>query len=139
MEKFLLKDTIESDSILLRKHRMSDAGKIFESIDKDRARLTKFLPWPPAIKTVQDEANYIDYTHKAWEQHRLFDYSIFYNPGEVFVGCRRGAGLLDRRRVRGQRTGLQGCRRFGCLSVRGRFFPAGGAVHGGQLPELPSG
>jgi len=92
MEKFLLKDTIESDSILLRKHRRSDAGKIFESIDKDRARLTKFLPWPPAIKTVQDEANYIDYTHKAWEQHRLFDYSIFYNPGEVFVGS---VGVLN--------------------------------------------
>lgn len=86
MDKFLLKDTIDSDRILLRKHRVSDAGSIFEAIERDRARLSNFLPWPPAIKTVQDEVNYIDYTHKAWEQYRFFDYSIFYKPGEIFVG-----------------------------------------------------
>lgn len=92
MEKFLFKDTIDSDSILLRKHRMGDAGKIFEAIDRDRARLTNSLPWPPAIKTVQDEVDYIGYTHKVWEQHRFFDYSLFYKPADAFIG---GVGVLN--------------------------------------------
>lgn len=92
MEKFLFKDTIDSERIFLRKHRADDAGKIFEAIDRDRARLTSFLPWPPAIKTVQDEANYIGYTHKTWEQHRFFDYSLFYKPDGAFIGS---VGVLN--------------------------------------------
>lgn len=92
MEKFSFKDTIGSARILLRKHRVSDAPEIFTAIDNDRARLTGSLPWPPAIKTVQDEVNYIEYTHKTWEQHRFFDYSLLYKPAGTFIGS---AGVLN--------------------------------------------
>jgi RimJ/RimL family protein N-acetyltransferase len=65
---------------------MGDAQSIFDAIDRDRARLANFLPWPPAIKIVQDEADYIAYTHELWEQHRFFDYSLFYKPAGAFIG-----------------------------------------------------
>lgn len=45
MEKVSLPNQLEGDRIILRRHEIDFAEKIFHSVDSNRARLREFLPW----------------------------------------------------------------------------------------------
>lgn len=68
--------------VVLRKHALEDAPRIFKAVDEDRARLSQFLPWVMDLRTVQDETDYIRITHTKRADCVEFDYSILTNAGE---------------------------------------------------------
>lgn len=86
MDKILLPPTIKSDRITLRKHNKEIAELMFSFVDRDRQRLREFLPWVDHTKTVQDEIDYIEMTHKKWDSHELFDYGIYRNSDNQYMG-----------------------------------------------------
>lgn len=62
------------------------AKVLFEEINADRERLSRFLPWPPFIKAILDEENYINDIHKKWNEKKAFGWSIFTKETDEFVG-----------------------------------------------------
>lgn len=67
------------ERIELRKHELSSAEAMFREVDSDRTRLGRFLPWVAGMHSPQDEKDFIEHTHREWEEFRLFDYSIMVN------------------------------------------------------------
>lgn len=59
---------------------------MFSYVEKDRARLEKFLPWVPFIKSAKDEAKFIKSMDKAWGAFSDFDYGIFRKADRLYVG-----------------------------------------------------
>ena len=47
------------DSVFIRPLKETDASGLFQTIDKNRAYLSTFLPWVPAVKEVVDSGNFI--------------------------------------------------------------------------------
>ena len=77
---------IKSERIALRKHAVELAELMFSFVDKDRARLREFLPWVDFTKTVQDEVDYIKMTHDEWEKCSEFDFGIYRNSDNQYMG-----------------------------------------------------
>ena len=86
MDPISLPEEIPATRITLRKHVVALAQTMFEYIDRDRDRLSQFLPWPAHITSVADERKYIEGTLKAWAKGTLFDYGIFRVADGVFMG-----------------------------------------------------
>lgn len=86
MNKNTVARKLDGTRIILRKHDEEMATIMFSYVDKDRERLSKFLPWVPKIQSVKDELNYIKHTHQCWEQATLFDYGIFRKSDELYMG-----------------------------------------------------
>ena len=70
-------ESLRTQRLLLRKHEVSLARRMFEFIDRDRARLAEFLPWAPSIRSVDDEEKYILQTRESWQKGQMFAYGIF--------------------------------------------------------------
>jgi len=81
-----LPETISAKRLTLRKHRVEMAEVMFRHVDRDRARLGKFLPWVAWTRGIHDEREYIEMTQRQWEDYKMFDYGVFLNEGDVYVG-----------------------------------------------------
>lgn len=57
------------DDILLRWPTMADAEDIFALIDSNREHLGRWVPWVYAIRTVDDERQWVQGRMKAQEEH----------------------------------------------------------------------
>lgn len=86
MEKISLSPQLDGSRIVLKKHDNSLAATMFSYVEKDRKRLSQFLPWVSFTRTVEDELNYIQHTHKCWIDGSLFDYGIFRKSDDVYMG-----------------------------------------------------
>lgn len=86
MKPLYLPEEIKSSRITLKKHKLALAETMFKYVDQDRERLTRFLPWVPMIQGVHDERDYIEMTHQKWEDYQMFDYGLFLNEGDVYMG-----------------------------------------------------
>jgi len=86
MTPLTLPDLVEGNRLILRKHQLEDAALMFESIERDRERLSRFLPWPPHIKNVDDELAYLKDTHRWWSAQTLFDYGLFRKEDQLYMG-----------------------------------------------------
>ncbi|MBV2167640.1 MAG: GNAT family N-acetyltransferase [Bdellovibrio sp.] len=86
MKAQYLPEMISSTRITLRKHQMDLAEIMFRYVDEDRTRLGRFLPWVAWTKGIHDERDYIEMTHRQWADYKMFDYGIFLNDGQVYVG-----------------------------------------------------
>ncbi len=86
MELKYLDKKIVSNRLYLQKHTIKLASTMFEHVQKDRERLFKFLPWVPYINSVQDEEDYIKSTMEDWEKGTLFDFGIFLNDSNTYIG-----------------------------------------------------
>jgi len=84
-EKFLSEE-IKGERICLRKHKLEQADEMFLFVDQDRERLTEFLPWVNFVNTTEDELDFLKNTHKWWEESSQFDYSIFENSSNQYLG-----------------------------------------------------
>jgi len=80
-----LDNELKGSRISLKKHDLELASLMFNYVDKDRARLDRFLPWVQYVNTAEDEKNYITQTHEWWEQGIHFDFGIFINQS-TYVG-----------------------------------------------------
>jgi len=86
MEKRYLPELITSSRIKLKKHTVDLAQKMFDYVEEDKERLSRFLPWPPFIKTVQDEIDFIKGRLESWEQHQSSDYGIYRLEDDEYMG-----------------------------------------------------
>jgi len=77
---------LEGSRVVLKKHEEALASTMFSYVEKDRARLSQFLPWVPFIKTAEDELNYIKHTRKCWDERTLFDYGMYRKSDDVYMG-----------------------------------------------------
>lgn len=90
MEKRSLPELIEGSRVLLRPHHPELAVLMFQTIDGDRDRLGRFLPWVPHNKTVSDSETYIRETTRKRESFESFDYAIYRATDGTYLG---NAGL----------------------------------------------
>ena len=79
-------ERLVGERVVLERHRLDAAARMFELVDRDRARLGRFLPWVEHTLTVADEVDYIRHTHEAWEEATLFDFSILRRGDDVYCG-----------------------------------------------------
>jgi RimJ/RimL family protein N-acetyltransferase len=86
MEKCHLPEVLNSNRLLLKKHQMEEASLMFQYVIEDKARLSKFLPWPKYIEKVEDEESYIQLTLEDWEQYKRYSYSIFEKGSQNYLG-----------------------------------------------------
>jgi hypothetical protein len=88
MQKTPLSPRLEGSRIYLKKHDETLAQTMFDYIECDRERLTRFLPWVPFIKTVKDELQYIEEALEDWEECSEFNYGIFRKSDDFYMGNR---------------------------------------------------
>lgn len=81
-----LPELILGERIVLRKHRLDMASAMFKMVDSNREHLGQHLPWVPWMKGIQDQRDYIESAISRWEDFNLFDFGIFLNEGQVYIG-----------------------------------------------------
>ena len=86
MEKKYLRESLEGEKIILKKHEVSLAQKMFEYVCKDKERLSKFLPWPQDIKSIDDEKKFIEDSNEAWVRYASAGYGIFRKKDNEYLG-----------------------------------------------------
>ena len=86
MKPTYLPEVILGERIVLRKNRVDMAEVMFRQIDEDRERLGKFLPWVQWTRGVHDERDYIEMTLKQWEEFKMFDYGLFLQNENTYLG-----------------------------------------------------
>lgn len=77
---------IRGDRVCLKKLEVHLARKMFDYIAEDRERLSRFLPWPIHIKTVDDEVDFINKSSEGWEKGELANFGIFRNEDDEYMG-----------------------------------------------------
>ena len=86
MDKNSPKEEIRGKRITLRRHHLGLAAEMFKYVEKDRKRLRKFLFWVDSIKSEADEINFKRKASKQWDNHEMFDYGIFRNLDQSYMG-----------------------------------------------------
>lgn len=86
LKKCKLPDKISGTRITLSKLDVYNAELIFHEIDSDRERLGMFLPWVNFMNNVEDERSYILTALRDWQEGSEFNYSIFDNAHDDFIG-----------------------------------------------------
>ena len=86
MEKRSLPELIEGSRVLLRPPRAELATVMFQTIDRDRERLARFLPWVPHNKTVSDSEIYINETIRKRASFESFDFAIHRTADDAYLG-----------------------------------------------------
>lgn len=79
-------EQILGQRLTLKKLPFELAPVMFSYVDADRERLRQFLPWVDFTKSVKDEAEYIQMTHEDWAAGIRFDYGMFLNEGNIYLG-----------------------------------------------------
>jgi ribosomal-protein-serine acetyltransferase len=83
----VLSEMLVSRRLALRRHTIDLAALIFHSVDRDRERLEEFLPWPPLLRSINQEQEYLLRSRKAWEAGETFDFGIYAANDNSFMGC----------------------------------------------------
>jgi len=86
MDAIKIPTHINGDRIVLRRHDVALASKMFTYVDRDRERLQRFLPWVEIVKSIADEEAYIQKTLADWEAGILYDYGMFLNDNDEYLG-----------------------------------------------------
>lgn len=61
----------------------SHAAELFRIINQDRETLSRWMPWTPNIKTVEDEAQFLNYARLKMAKQKLFMLTILVNNTPV--------------------------------------------------------
>jgi RimJ/RimL family protein N-acetyltransferase len=85
VNKHPLPEMLLGDGVVLRRHSLDDAAKMFECVNADRERLGRYLPWVKHTLSTQDEIDYIRMTHQKWAACSEFDFSMHDDEGR-YVG-----------------------------------------------------
>ena len=86
MEKKYLPERIDDKRIYLKKPEIELAQQMFDYVDEDRERLSRFLPWPPHIEEVADEIEFIERSKNDWKDHKSANFAIFRNEDNEYMG-----------------------------------------------------
>ena len=86
MNKQLLPEIITGSRIELQKQDIKNAKIMYEYVDRDRERLSRFLPWPKFIKSVDDEIDFINKCSESWNVYKAAQYAIFSKSEMEYMG-----------------------------------------------------
>lgn len=86
MEKQYLPELITCERIALKKHEVYLAEKMYQYVVEDRERLSRFLPWPPFIKSVEDEVDFINRCNESWNNQSAAHYGIYRDSDNEYMG-----------------------------------------------------
>lgn len=85
VKKYLLEQIIGTN-IHLEKLNETMSQMMFNYICEDRDRLSRFLPWPQYIKTIEDEIKFIRTSSDSWKNFTDANFGIFKNTDNVYMG-----------------------------------------------------
>ena len=68
--------SLRGSQVCLRRMQDYDAARLFDIIDRDRHHLGRFLPWPPKIRTLEDELKFVRTMTGAWDEQSAFCYCV---------------------------------------------------------------
>ncbi|KMY77320.1 GNAT family N-acetyltransferase [Leuconostoc mesenteroides] len=77
------KFVIDHYKVLLVMPENSHAAELFRIINQDRETLSRWMPWTPNIKTVEDEAQFLNYARLKMAKQKLFMLTILVNNTPV--------------------------------------------------------
>lgn len=86
VKKIGFPEQLNGDRVYLSKHAESLAPEMFHLIDSNRQGLARFMPWAVTTKTVKDSKGWILRTHEGWKDGSLFDYGIYLQDRQVYIG-----------------------------------------------------
>ncbi len=86
MKEIALPVRIEGTRLLLKKLELRWSKMIFDVIEKERERLSVFLSGIRMSKTLEDQEAYIKKTEDSWDSMISFDYAIFLQGEETYIG-----------------------------------------------------
>lgn len=86
----LLPRELVGDRIIVRSWRPDDARMHFEALDRHRAALKRWLPWPDQYQTPEDSASYVQRMHDGWAEGNQFIVVITHREDGRMLG---GSGL----------------------------------------------
>jgi len=86
VNKQLLPETITGTRIELQRQNIKNADIMFQYVDQDRERLSRFLPWPKFIKSVEDEIEFINKCSESWNEFKAAQYAIFSKSDNEYMG-----------------------------------------------------
>ena len=69
-------DRIETEWLVLRPPRESDAEAVIEAIGESRAELTTWMAWAPYMRTVEDARRWARRVNDAWDDPEREDFTI---------------------------------------------------------------
>ena len=72
------------DDLLLRMLQIEDAEQLFETTDRNRPHLRRWLPWVDSNQSLQDTKRFIQTILEQFKAHEGFQCGIWY--GGVFAG-----------------------------------------------------
>ena len=93
MEKRYPPEEFSGARIKLKRFNIALAEQMYAYVDRDRNRLEKFLPWPPAIQSVADEIKFIEDSRKKWDDFDTFGFAIFRSNDNEYLGNVSAFGL----------------------------------------------
>jgi len=86
MNKITIPTEIKTVRLILRRHKIEDAARMFKTVDKNRELFEEFLPWVRATKAQADTEDYIKSTLQNWEKSTGFDFSIILKDSGRYIG-----------------------------------------------------
>jgi ribosomal-protein-serine acetyltransferase len=81
-----LPEFISSPRLVLKRHEESVAPKMFQTVQDERARLSKHLSWIESVRTIADMKLYLELTDGAWQRDHAFEYGIFRKSDTEYLG-----------------------------------------------------
>lgn len=77
---------IKSDRLVLKKRSIDHTSELFKVIDLSRDHLSEWLPWVQLTTREQDTYNYLESVVLAWDQHKIFDFTIYLGDSKQVIG-----------------------------------------------------
>lgn len=74
-----------TSQLILRSWRTEDALDLFDMVEKNRARLSPWLPWVPGVKTIKDSLAFITSSIDETAKDTGLELGIFFD--ESLAGC----------------------------------------------------
>lgn len=87
-------DEIEGERIVLRRNSIHRVDEMYAKVCEERGRLREYLPWVDKTQKLQDEIEFIEFTHQWWQAMEAFEYSYFRKSDGAYLG-HGGAHTID--------------------------------------------
>lgn len=83
-------DTLQSEKVIIRPYRQSDAQALFEAVNESREHIRPWLPFANAHQTIEESRDWIIHQQAKILLREDMNFSLWDKGGEHFVG---GIGL----------------------------------------------
>lgn len=86
IEKQKFKNKIETSRLILTPNDLANAEEVFNQIEKNRSRLSPFIPWESRIKTLDDVKSRFEREQIWRDKFEVFEFGIYLKSTSEYVG-----------------------------------------------------